>query len=98
MEKLKAVIYCDPPYKDTTGYSKNDFNYEEYYDWIRLKVREGHIVLCSEYQMPDDFVCIWQKGILNNLSTNKHVKPIEKLFIHESQIEIYKRSFPDAEI
>jgi len=97
----KAMIYCDGPYKDTTGYKnagkKTDFDHDEFYEWIRLKVSENHIVLISEYQMPSDFVCIFEKEQTNNMSKNsgKVSKATEKLFIHESQLDIYKASYPD---
>ena len=51
------VIYCDSPYKGTTGY-KSSFNHEHYYEWLR-KISLENIVLISEYEMPVDFVCIW---------------------------------------
>jgi len=92
------LIYCDAPYFDSTGYKnaskKTDFDHEEYYEWLRLKVKEGHIVLCSEYVMPDDFVCIFEKGIQNGMTKANDIKT-EKLFIHKTQLDIYKKSFPD---
>jgi len=97
----RTLIYCDPPYKDTAGYKsgakKTDFNHEEYYDWVRQKVSEGHIVLCSEYTMPEDFICIFKKDIFNQMNKNK-TNSTEKLFIHQSQLEIFKRSFPSETV
>ena len=53
-----SLIYCDPPYKGTTFYSKTPpINYEEYYNWVR-ELSKNNIVICSEYNMPDDFICI----------------------------------------
>nr|DAH38563.1 MAG TPA: hypothetical protein [Caudoviricetes sp.] len=44
---------------------------------------KNNIVLVSEYNMPDDFECIWKKEIKttlgNNLTSNN--KRTEKLFI-----------------
>lgn len=51
------VVFCDPPYKNSTKYATGDFPYEEYYDWCRA-LAKNNIVLCSEYWMPDDFKCI----------------------------------------
>lgn len=76
----KATIYCDPPYKDTTKY-KDDFDHDKFYDWCREKHAQGHSIFVSEYQMPDDFVCVWSKDV--NSSLNKDVgskKAVEKLF------------------
>ena len=77
----KSLIYCDPPYKDTKQYatSKN-FDYEKFYEWLREKKKEGHTVFVSEYQMPEDFKCIWQKEITNAMNPTITKKPIEKLF------------------
>ena len=92
------LYYMDPPYADTMGYSKNSknvFDHEEFYNHCRVKVKEGNIVLISEYHMPDDFVCIFEKAQKNGMQrTNKEDK-VERLFIHDSQLELYKRSFPD---
>lgn len=78
------VIYCDPPYKGTTKYSTKGFPYEEFYDWCR-GMSKNNIVLISEYSMPNDFKCIWEKESKVNFDSNRTVgdkknKRIEKLF------------------
>ena len=76
----KSTIYCDPPYAGTTKY-KDDFDHERFYDWCRERKKEGHDVFISEYWMPDDFICIWEKDV--NSGLNKDVsskKATEKLF------------------
>lgn len=76
----KSTIYCDPPYKDTTKY-KDSFDHDKFYSWCREKHAEGHKIFVSEYQMPDDFICVWSKDV--NSSLNKDVgskKAVEKLF------------------
>ena len=86
----ESIIYCDPPYKGTAKYKANEgeFDHDAFYEWCREKVKQGHIVFVSEYNMPDDFACIWQKEVNGNISkdTGKK-KSTEKLFVHESQIE-----------
>jgi DNA adenine methylase len=86
-EKLEipknSTIYCDPPYKKTTGYGtcNNNFGYDEFYKWCYEKKREGHQIFISEYQMPDNFVCVWQKEIVSSLTKDTgSKKAIEKLF------------------
>jgi len=76
-----AVIYCDPPYKGTTGYQSKDFDYERFYNWCREMTAYGHTVLVSEYQMPEDFECIWQQELKCTLDHNSRSNRIEKLFI-----------------
>lgn len=78
----ESIIYCDPPYMDTTGYSVG-LNHDEFWQWCRERVYEGHKVYISEYQAPDDFIKIWEAPIQNCLSLNKKVT--EKLFIYKGQ-------------
>ena len=80
----KVIFYCDPPYKNTTKY-KDDFDHDKFWQWCREMVELGHQVFISEYNAPDDFVCVWQKEIQSGLNTNTTKKGVEKLFIHESQ-------------
>ena len=75
-----SIIYCDPPYKGTTKY-KDDFNHDKFYDWCREKRNEGHTVFVSEYWMPDDFTCVWQKEVNSSLTKDTgSKKAVEKLF------------------
>lgn len=78
----ESIIYCDPPYMNTTGYS-DGINHDEFWQWCRERVYDGHKVYISEYQVPDDFIKIWEKPILNCLNPNK--KATERLFIYEGQ-------------
>ena len=49
-----SVIYCDPPYINTSGYL-DDFNHEKFYEWLRKCREKNQQVFISEYQMPNDF-------------------------------------------
>ncbi len=78
------VIYCDPPYKNTTKYSTKNFPYEEFYNWCK-EMSKNNIVLISEYNMPDNFKCVWQKESKVTFDSNRKTgdkknKRIEKLF------------------
>ena len=85
-----AIIYCDPPYKDTTGYttSKN-FNYEEFWEYMR-KLSKTHKVFISEEQAPEDFECIWSKEVKRVLDVNKSniQSKTEKLFVYNPKFNI----------
>lgn len=76
------LIYCDPPYRDTTKYKIDEFDYENFYNWC-VRMSENNIVLISEYDMPQDrFECIWSKEMLTTLNNNRdNANRIEKLFI-----------------
>lgn len=78
-----ALIYCDPPYANTTKY-KNDFNHDEFWNWVR-KISKNNIVLVSEYNAPNDFDCIWSKEVKTLISSqvDKRKKDVERLFIYK---------------
>jgi len=80
-----SIIYCDPPYQNTTKYS-NDFNHILFWDWCREKSKQGHKVYISEYNAPSDFVCVWQKETNSQLSANGVIGgnkvSTERLFIY----------------
>ena len=82
----QSIIYCDPPYANTTKY-KDDFDHDKFWQWCRDKCKEGHQVFISEYNAPDDFVCVWQQELNVTVArSGKHKKAIEKLFVHPSQL------------
>lgn len=83
--KNKSVIYCDPPYKNTTKY-KDSFNHDLFYEWCLQKHSEGHLVFISEYSMPEDlFEVVWYKDVKSSLSANGSIggskNSTEKLFV-----------------
>jgi len=77
-----AVIYCDPPYEGTTKY-KDNFDHKKYWEWVR-NMSIDNIVICSEYNAPEDFDCIWTKELTTTLDKASRTKAIEKLFVHSS--------------
>ena len=84
-----SVVYLDPPYFDTNPYGddkSNNFDYEKFYKWA---LQQKELVIISEYNMPDDFICIdaIEKSVLLNSGASK--KAVEKLFIPKHQRELY---------
>lgn len=75
------IIYCDPPYMGTTGFSQGQFNSNEFWEWVR-EISKETCVLVSEYKAPSDFKVIWQKSIQTDMNsrTGKKLNRIEKLF------------------
>ena len=75
-----SVIYCDPPYINTSRYSSSsNFNHEEFYDWCRNIASIGEVYI-SEYTMPNDFykVASVNKRCLLGSSNNKNT--VESLY------------------
>jgi len=78
-----SIIYCDPPYGDTTTYGNTPaFNYNKFWEWARIKSME-HRVFVSEYNAPDDFECIKTVEHKTILDKNTQKKRVEKLFIYK---------------
>lgn len=75
------VIYCDPPYFETTAYSSK-FNHKVFWDWVR-SYSKNNIVLVSEYSAPSDFNCIYEKEVKTKLTKDgSSYKPdTERLFL-----------------
>ena len=81
------VIYADPPYADKSGYGVA-FDNAEFWAWCRQPRRA--LLIISEYSAPPDFVEIWAKKVTCAMSSNDNVgRPIERLFVHNSQVERY---------
>ena len=78
-----SIIYCDPPYKNTTKY-KDGFNHKDFWEWCRVMSKKGHKVFISEYNGPDDFECIWEMQVNSSLTKDTgSKKATEKLFIYK---------------
>ena len=82
-----AVIYCDPPYKNTKKYKNSEnFDYNEFWDAMRLWSKDN-IVIVSELEAPDDFIKIWEKSVSRSIKVDNKVKSTEKIFIHKNTIK-----------
>ena len=80
-----SIIYCDPPYEGVTKYEYS-IDREKFWAWCRERVTEGHKVFISEYDAPDDFVCVWERKLRVCVNPGIGKQAIEKLFIHKPQL------------
>lgn len=76
-----CVIYCDPPYASTTGYSTGKFDHCQFWSWCR-NMAENNVVLISEYSAPSDFLCLAEKARHQGLRTkgNTVEHRLERIF------------------
>lgn len=78
-----CLIYCDPPYQNTSGYKTGAFNHDVFFEWCRGQAKEN-LVFVSEYAAPDDFVVVWEGAIKTNFSSSRtsatHTA-VERLFL-----------------
>jgi DNA adenine methylase len=83
-----SLIYLDPPYKGVTGY-RVKFDHEQFWNYVRFLVSQGHTVFVSEYSAPDDFVSVFSVVLKKGIANKRTLKDAtEKLFVHESQLDI----------
>lgn len=86
-DKIKGyVIYCDIPYKGTTKYKTEKFPYDEFYEWVK-EMSIHNTVLISEYNMPEEFECVWEKEVKVNLDSNRSKADVrtEKLYTYKNK-------------
>lgn len=76
-----AVVYCDPPYVNTTGYTVGQFDTNEFWDYMRQLSKRCDVYI-SEESAPNDFECVWSQELTRTLDHNKSNQPkkVEKLF------------------
>lgn len=83
----ESVVYCDPPYVNTRGYSKGEtFDHVRFWNTVR-----AWSVICpvyvSELVAPDDFVAVFEKSKVHTPNGKLQRATVnEKLFLHESKI------------
>ena len=81
-----ALVYCDPPYRGCADDNANkrfykvQFDFDRFDAWLRAV---DFPVYVSEYTMPEDFVCIWQREKMCSLGAGNRTPTGEKLFVHE---------------
>ena len=85
LSEIPCLVYCDPPYTGSKPYKVQllgKFDNNLFWDWVRTQ-SEYNPVIVSEYEAPNDFVCIWQsEELTSNLKAEGTKTSIEKLFIH----------------
>ena len=75
-----CVIYVDPPYQGTKQYANaTKFDYDEFWQTMR-EWSKNNVVLVSEQNAPDDFVCIWEQEVSRSIKATDKSKSTEKLF------------------
>lgn len=80
-EPIDAIIYCDPPYADTTGYDQaGQFDYCKFVRRVE-QWSEFTDVFVSEYSFRLGSI-VWEKEQVTTVSRNKekYTKATEKLF------------------
>jgi DNA adenine methylase len=83
--KSKSLIYCDPPYQNTTSYGKIKFDHEMFWEKVRQLHNNGHVVFVSEYSAPKNFKSIAKVKKFSSLGGKGAVDiKTEKLFVYKN--------------
>jgi DNA adenine methylase len=78
-----TVVYCDPPYAGTTGYSTGGFDHASFYRTLRTWAAVGCHVYVSEYTVPENTptTVIWSREKRNVLEKGDNQRiSVEQLF------------------
>ncbi len=75
-----SVVYCDPPYANTTKYKTGDFDHKGFYQWCEDLVRDGHAVFVSEFSAPEYWEVVWEIERKIKINPTKNHKRIDKLY------------------
>lgn len=85
-----AVVYIDPPYRDTWCYAYNGFDFDAFYAWLRTV---PNLTIISEYTVPPECVEIThtQKHV-TAAQNNNTKKATEMLLVPARQLDQYKQA------
>jgi len=72
-----SVVYCDPPYAGTWGYSSGKFDHDRFYAWCEAQTVP---VFVSEFTAPPHWRVVFEKEQTRTLRSNDGSKMPEKLF------------------
>ena len=80
----KMLIYCDPPYADTTKYSMT-FDHRKFWERCKTLNLSGHTVVVSEYQAPQKWDCVLEMPTRTDYKSrnNQMIPRIERLFMYK---------------
>jgi len=80
-EPKNMLIYCDPPYEKTTGYSTGAFNSKNFWDLMEKWSKDNYVFI-SEESAPPGFVSIWSKKKKRTLDKKDRKYSTEHLFVY----------------
>lgn len=85
----EAVIYIDPPYKNTKTYGISPkFDYNTLYNWIKEKSKTN-VIFISEQNLPEEFneFIVWRNEIRRKVHSEHTTNAIETLWFIDRRKE-----------
>jgi DNA adenine methylase len=83
------LIYCDPPYKSTEGYSTGEFDHNKFWETMR-KWSQHNCVFISEETAPSDFKVVWKRQKRRTLDKQNRFYSYEKIFKYSKNLKVEK--------
>lgn len=89
----KALVYCDPPYANTTHAYGSQFTFDTDEFWATMRKWSapelGNRVFISEYTAPADFHCVLEIQTRTDMknTANKMIPRVERLFTYTGRME-----------
>lgn len=74
------VLYCDPPYEDSTGYKTEKFNHKRFWQTLEDWTKMGARVFVSEYQAPPHWTELWNAKVAFTMNGSIGEYRHERLF------------------
>lgn len=75
------VVYCDPPYKDTTqDYPTPPFDHDRFWSWVHEIAEDGADVLISEFTAPEGVSIFWEKEVATQTRKAGAATKVERLY------------------
>ena len=75
------IIYCDPPYQLTTGWTS--FKHDEFWEWAEKMSRDHYVFVSSEFA-PDHWITVWERNVSRSIARISDRRgATEKLFIYD---------------
>jgi len=85
LNPVNMLVYCDPPYKSTEGYSTGKFNHEEFWETMRRWSKNNYVFISSE-KAPDDFLIVWERSKRRTLNKKDRFYSYERLYIYNGAV------------
>jgi hypothetical protein len=76
------LVYCDPPYRETEGYSTGSFDHDAFWETMRQWSRDN-CVFVSEENAPKDFRVVWRRKKRRTLDKGDRFYKEEKLYMYK---------------
>ena len=78
-----SLVYCDAPYRDSMGYSKDKFDSDAFWEWA-AKLSSRCQVFVSEYSAPDGWKEVWFQPV--TLMGKGERTRTERLFVYDQDL------------